>query len=101
MRLMNMPPATFLVGEKWLTPEALFIPAPGFLGWRPMADHIQRLVIPLGPTTEHHHWAIGLPGQLHLLEGDEGPGLTTRPQGSEAAGLALARRHGTQGRAAG
>src|SRR5262245_11928790 len=74
MRLMNMKPSTFLVGEKRLNPEALFIPATGVLGVRHSTDQIQRLVIPLGPTTEHHHWTICLSGKLHRAQISVGGG---------------------------
>jgi hypothetical protein len=32
-----------------------------------IADHIQRLVIPLGPTTQHHDGAISLACAVDLL----------------------------------
>src|SRR5262249_9498205 len=62
--------------------------------------YIEGLVIPLSPTTQHHHWPIGIPRDLHLLELDEGPRLATGAQGIQAKGLAFPRRHGTLGRAA-
>src|SRR6516164_2897878 len=65
-----------------------------------IADPIERLVIPLAPTTQHHHWPIGIPRDLHLLEFDEGPWLATCAQGIQAKGLAFPRRHGALGRAA-
>ena len=43
---MNMESATFLVCEKSLNTEALFIPATGFLCDRHITDQIQRLLIP-------------------------------------------------------
>jgi hypothetical protein len=64
------------------------------------ADHLQGLVIPLSPPTQHHHWTIGVPGQLHLLERDARPRLATRSQGIQTQGLAVPRRHGARGWAA-
>src|SRR5262245_53443105 len=100
MRFMNVKPSTFLVREKRFNTEALFIPATGVLGVRHITEQVQRLLIPLRPTTEHHHWTIGLPGYLHVLELDQPPRLETRPQGIEAEGLACPCRHGAHRRAA-
>src|SRR5262245_27155088 len=66
MRLVNMETATFLVCAKGLDTESFFIQATGFLGCGHSADHIQRLVIPLGPTTQHHDGAIRLSGAVDL-----------------------------------
>lgn len=65
-----------------------------------IADQIQRLLIPLGPTTEDHHRPIGITGKLHLLQCDEGAWLATRPQGIEAEGRARSGCRRAQGRAA-
>ena len=51
----------------YLDTEALLIIAAGRLSSIHIADQIQGLVIPLGPTTEHHHRPIGVSGHLHLL----------------------------------
>ena len=51
----------------YLKAETLLILAARLLRCIHITDHIQGLVIPLGPTTQHHHWTIGIPGDLHLL----------------------------------
>src|SRR6266581_7443363 len=101
MRLVNMETSTFLVGEKGLDAETLLIIAARLLCGVHIADQIQRLLIPLGPTTQYHDRPIGITGKLHLLSFDEGAWFATRPQGIETEGLAFPRRHGAQGRAAG
>ena len=63
MRFMNVKPSAFLVREKRFNTEALCIPATGVLGVHHITEQVQRLLIPLRPTTEHHHWTIGLPSQ--------------------------------------
>src|SRR4029453_14425205 len=98
---MNMEASTFLVCKKSLNAETLLIIAARLLGSVHIADHIQRLLISLGPTTQDHDRPIGVPGKLHLLQGDERAWLATRPQGIEAEGDAVPCRHGAQGRAAG
>src|SRR5262250_3816464 len=95
-----MEPAAFLVCKKGLDAETLLIIAARLLRGLHITDYIEGLVIPLGPTTQHHHWPIGIPRDLHLLELDEGPRLATGAQGIQAKGLAFPRRHGTLGRAA-
>jgi hypothetical protein len=64
---MNMETAAFLVGEKSLDADALLIQATRLLGCCQIADQIQGLVIPLGPTTPHHDGAIPLSGDIDLL----------------------------------
>ena len=100
MRLMHVEPSAFLVCEKSLDAETLLIRAARLLSGVPMTDYLQGLLISLGPTTQHHHWAIGAPGDLHFLSLDEGPRLAPRSQGIQAKGLACPRRHGALGRAA-
>src|SRR6266852_479685 len=100
MRLVNMETSAFLVREKGLDAETLLIIAARLLCCVHITDQIQRLLIPLGPTTQSHHRTIGVTGHLHLLERDEGAWLDTRSQGIEAKGLAFPRRHGVLGRAA-
>ena len=51
----------------YLDAEALCIQATGVLGWSHIADHIQRLVIPLGPTTPHHDGTIRLSCAVDLF----------------------------------
>jgi hypothetical protein len=80
MRLVNMETSTFLIGEKGLDEETLLIRAARLLCSVHIADQIQRLLIPLGPTTEDHHRPIGVTGTLHLLQCDEGAWLATRPK---------------------
>src|SRR6266705_6694243 len=101
MRLVKMETSAFLVREKGLDAETLLIIAARLLSGVHIADQIQRILIPLGPTTQDHHRPIGVPGKLHLLSCDEGAWFATRPQGIETEGHALPRRHGAQGRAAG
>src|SRR5262245_9654879 len=98
---MTMEPATFLVREKSRNTEALFIPATGFLGCRPITDQIQRLVIPLGPTTQHHDGTIGLWCAMDVLDRNQSAWLETRPQGIEAKRRAVPRRRRAHGCAAG
>src|SRR5215216_5686837 len=64
-RLTYTAPA-FLVGEKGLDAEALVIPATRLLCGREIADQGQGLLIPLGPTTQHHAGAIRLTGDIDL-----------------------------------
>jgi site-specific DNA recombinase len=52
--------------------ETLLIIAARLLCRLHIADQIQGLVIPLGPTTQHHHRPISGTGNLHLLSLDEG-----------------------------
>src|SRR5262244_1942173 len=99
MRLVNMEAATFLVCEKSLDAEAFFIQATGFLCGGHSADQIQRLLIPLGPTTQHHDWAIRLSCTVDRLQLDQPAWLETRAERIQAEGLALPRRHGARGRA--
>src|ERR1700756_98510 len=99
MRLMNMEPSTFLVCEKGLNTESLFIQATGFLCCGQIADHIQRLVIPLGPTTQHHDWTIRLARVVDLLALDQLARFETRAERIQAEGRALPRCHGARGRA--
>src|SRR6266513_4471913 len=96
---MNMEPSTFLVCEKGLDAEALFIPATGCLCSGHITDQIQRLLIPLGPTTQHHDWTISLSCAVDLLQLDQPARLETRAERIQAEGLTLPRRHGTRGRA--
>jgi len=100
MRLVTMEPATLLVRANGRTPEALCIPATGFLCGGHVADHIQRCLLSLGPTTPEHHRTRGGARALGLLARDQGARRAPRPQGIEAERLALPRCHGTQGRAA-
>src|SRR2546428_10592989 len=100
MRLMNMETATFLVCEKGLDAEALCIKATGFLCCGHIADQIQRLVIPLGPTTQHHDGTIRLSCDMDVLDLDQSAWLETRPQGIEAKRRAVPRRCRAHGRAA-
>jgi site-specific DNA recombinase len=51
----------------YLDAEALLIPATRLLCCRQIADHIQGLLIPLGPTTQHHDGAIHLSCAIGLL----------------------------------
>src|SRR5438093_6125176 len=96
---MNMETAAFLVRKKGLDAEALFIPATGSFCGGHIADQIQRLVIPLGPTTPHHDWTICLSCVVDLLSLDQPARLETRAQCIKAEGLARPRRHGARGRA--
>src|SRR5215831_18813270 len=99
MRLVNMEAATFLVCEKSLDAEAFFIQATGFLCGGHSADQIQRLLIPLGPTTQHHDWAIRLSCTVDRLQLDQPAWLEARAERIQAEGLALPRRHGARSRA--
>jgi len=65
-----------------------------------MADHIQGLLIPLGPTTPHHDGAIPLACDLDLFSRNEPPWLETRASRIKAKGLALPRRCRAHGRPA-
>src|SRR5262245_42371324 len=100
MRLMNMESSTFLVCKKGLNTEALCIQATGFLCYRHIPDHIQGLLIPLGPTTQHHDWTIGLSCHMDVLKRNQAAWLETHPQGIEAKRRAVPRRRRAQGRAA-
>ena len=51
----------------YLDAEPLLIIAARLLCIIHIADHIEGLVIPLGPTTQHHYWTIGVPGDLHCF----------------------------------
>ena len=51
----------------YLDAESLFIQATGFLCYGHRADHIQRLVIPLGPTTQHHDGTICIACAMDIL----------------------------------
>src|SRR5215468_3802011 len=99
MGFMNMETATLLVSQKSRDAEALFIPATRFLCGGHIADHIQRFVIPLGPTTQHHDWPLRLSGIVDLFELAQPARLETRAERIQAAGLARPRRHGTRSRA--
>src|SRR5919202_2696300 len=101
MRLMNMTSSTFLVGEKSLNTEALFIQATGFLCGGHIADHVQRLMIPLGPTTQYHDGTIRLACDMDVFDLDQSAWLETRPQRVEAKRRAIPRRRRAHGRAAG
>src|SRR4029453_4102968 len=96
---MNMEPSTFLVCEKGLDAEALFIPATGCLCSSHITDQIQRLVIPLGPKTHHHEGAPRPSCAVDLLQLDQPARLETRAECIQTEGLTLPRRHGTRGRA--
>src|SRR5499427_6166629 len=61
------------------------------------SHQIQRLVIALGPTTQHHDGAIRLARVVDLLAFDQLPRFETRAECIQAEGLALPRRHGTRG----
>src|SRR5215510_16376142 len=100
MRLVNMETSTFLVCEKGLDAEAFFIPATGFLCCGHIADQIQRLLIPLGPTTQHHDGTISLACAVDLLQLDQPARLETGAERIQAEGLAFPRRHSARGRAA-
>ena len=97
---MNMEASTFLVCEKGLDAESLFIQATGLLCCGQIADQIQRLLIPFGPTTQQQDWPICLACDVDLLSLDQPTRLETRASGIEAEGLALPRRHRARGRAA-
>src|SRR5512138_441898 len=101
MRLMKMKSSTFLVCKKGLNTEALFIPATGFLCCHHIADQIQRLLILLGPTTQHHDGTIRLACDMDVLDLDQAAWFETRPQGSEAKCRSVPRRRRAHGRAAG
>jgi hypothetical protein len=94
---MNMETATFLVRKKGLDAEALFVQATRCLCGGHIADQIQRLLIPLGPTTQHHKWTIRLACVVDLFELDEPTRLATRAERIKAEGFARPRRHGTCG----
>jgi site-specific DNA recombinase len=51
----------------YLDVETLLIIAARLLCCLHIADQIQGLLIPLGPTTQHHHRTIRVTGNLHLL----------------------------------
>src|SRR5215813_11763701 len=97
---MNLEPTTFLVPKKSLNPEALLIQATGFLCWRHITDHIQGLLIPLGPTTQHHAGTIALSCAMGVLKRNQSAWLETRPQGREAKRRAVPRCCRAHGRAA-
>src|SRR5918994_428611 len=96
---MNMETSTFLVCEKGLDAEPLFIPATGFLGCGHIADQIQWLLIPLGPTAQQQDWTIRLACDVDLLALDQPARLETRAERIQAEGLTLPCRHGARGRA--
>src|SRR5215510_12825321 len=100
MRFMNMEPTTFLVRKKSLNTEALLIQATGFLCCRYITDQIQWLLIPLGPTTQHHDGTIYLSCDMDVLELNQSAWLETCPQGIEAKRRAGPRRRRAHGRAA-
>jgi hypothetical protein len=62
-----MESSAFLVGEKSLDAETLLIIATRLFCIVHITDQIQRLLISLGPTTQHHHRTIGATGKLDLL----------------------------------
>jgi hypothetical protein len=92
-----METATFLVRKKGLDAEALFLQATRFLCGGHLADHIQRLVIPLGPTTPHHDGTIRFSCVVDLFSLDQPPRLETRAKRLQAEGFARPRRHGPCG----
>jgi hypothetical protein len=98
---MKRQPATLLVGETGLQTEALFLPAPGGLCCQPMADHLPRLVIPRGPTTQPQDGTLRLACAMDVLDREPAAWGETRPQGIEAQGRAGPRRRRARGRAAG
>src|SRR5437764_10387437 len=89
MRFVQMEAATFLVREKGLDPEAFGIQATRLLSCVHIADHIQRLFLPFGPTTEEEDWPICVTCHGRLRELDERPWLATRPYGLQAKGCAI------------
>jgi hypothetical protein len=97
---MQMEPATCLVCAPGLEAQARFLPATGFLGCRPSADHLPRLVLPLGPTTQPHDETICLAWGGARLSRAPPARLATRAERLQAEGLARPRRHGARGRAA-
>src|SRR5215467_4244824 len=97
---MDMEPTTFLVRKKSLNTEALLIQATGFLCCRHITDQIQWLLIPLGPTTQHHNRTIYLSCDMDVLELNQAAWLETRPQGIKAKRRAVPRRCRAHGRAA-
>src|SRR5262245_29560520 len=97
---MNMEPSTFLVCKKSLDTKALFIQATGFLCESHITNQIQWLLIPLGPTTQHHDGTICLTCDMNILELNQAAWLETHPQGIEAKGCAVPRRRRAHGRAA-
>src|SRR5207247_8462353 len=97
---MNMEPSAFLVCEKGLDAESLFIQATGLLCCGHIADQIQRLLIPLGPTTQHHDGTISISCDMDFLSLDQPAWLETRPQGIEAKRLAVPHRPPSNSRVA-
>src|SRR5438094_3351023 len=97
---MNREPSTFLVCKKGLNAAALFIQAPGFLCCRPITDHEQQLVRPLGPPTQHPDGTLGLSCAMDVLALNQSAWLATRPQGIEAKRRGVPRRRRAHGRAA-
>src|SRR5215510_1902941 len=95
---MNMAAAAFLVCEKGLDAEALLIPATRRLGCRQIADQIQGLVIPLGPTTPHHDWPIRLACDRDLFELNQPSRSDTRASHIKANDLTLPWRRRAHGR---
>src|ERR1041384_5335313 len=92
MGLLNMETSAFLVCEKGLDAEPLLIIVACLLSCRQVADQIQRLLIPLGPTTPHHDGTIRLSGNIDLLQRHQSPRPETRASRIEATGLTLPRR---------
>ena len=99
MRLVNMETSTFLVCKKGLDAEPFFIQATRLLCCGHIADQIQRLLISLGPTTQHHDGTIRLACAVDLLQLNQPAWLETRAERIKAEGLALPPRHGARGRA--
>ena len=66
-----------------------------------MADHIPRLLLSLGPTTQHHDGTLRLACDRDVLDLDQAAWFAIRPQGIEAKGRAVPRRRRAHGRAAG
>jgi hypothetical protein len=95
-----MEAATFLVCEKGRDTEALLIQATRLRGCRQIAHQIQRLVIPLGPTTPHHDWTIRLACERALFALTQPPWLEARASHIKAKGLALPCRRRAHGRPA-
>ena len=81
----------------YLDAQALLIQAIRLLSYGHRADHIQRLLIPLGPTTQHHDWTIGISGAIDVLYFDQPACFETRSQGIESKRLTIPRRRCAHG----
>jgi len=84
----------------YLNPTSFALQATGVRGCSPMRDQIERLFLPLCPTTNAHHRPIRFPGKQPLRYLKEGSWLATRPQGVETQGLAVPPRRPVATRAA-